>query len=254
MRSGVVVASTIWSTSFASTFASSSARWHAISARSLEACSGEAMRRSRMPVRSTIQSSDVSTSFSRSWFVSTRSGTYMPVPVMVVPRMPSGRRVMVRLDLLADVLVDALLDERGDRVDRAPERARSARAVADEADAVDAEQRRGAVLLPVDARAQARERALHEQGAEHGERVLLHLVAHRAAEEARGALGGLQEHVAGEAVGDDDVAGPLEQVAAFDGADEVQMPRRLDERQRLLHELVALALLLADRQQPHARV
>src|SRR5262249_19084740 len=136
MRSGVVVASTIWSTSFASTRAISSARWHAISARSLDAWSGAAMRRSRMPVRSTIHLSDVSTSFSRSWFDSTRSGTYMPVPVMVVPRRTSGRRVMVRLDLLADVLVHALLDERGERVDRAAERARPARAVADEADAV----------------------------------------------------------------------------------------------------------------------
>src|SRR5262245_32712865 len=254
IRSGVVVASTIWSISFASTFAISSARWHAISARSLEACSGAAMRRSRMPVRSTIHSSDVSTSRSRSWFVSTRSGTYMPVPVIVVPRMPSSRRVMVRLDLLADVLVHALLHERGERVDRAPECAWAARAVADEADAVDAEQRRRAVLLPVDARAQPVERALHEQRAEHGERVLLDLVAHGAAEEARRALGGLQEHVAGEAVGHDDVAGPLAHVAALDRADEVAMPRGLDERQGLLHELVALALLLADRQEPHARV
>src|SRR6185503_1273124 len=212
MRSGVVVASTIWSTSSAFTFAISSARWQAISAMSLEPWSGAAMRRSRMPVRSTIHSSDVSTSFSRSWFVNTRSGTYMPVPVMVMPRIPSGRRVMVRLDLLADVLVDALLDERGERVDRAPERARAARAVADEADAVDAEQRRGAVLLPVDACAQPRQRALHEQRTEHGERVLLHLVTHRAAEEAGRALRGLQEHVAREAIGHHDVARALEQV------------------------------------------
>src|SRR4029077_618153 len=103
------------------------------------------MRRSRMPVRSTIHSSDVSTSFSRSWFVSTRSGTYMPVPVIVVPRKTSGRRVMVGLDLLAYFLVPFLLDERAERVDRAAERPRPARAVADEADAVHAEHRRGTV-------------------------------------------------------------------------------------------------------------
>src|SRR6185436_10633457 len=41
-----------------------------------------AMRRSRMPVRLTIHSSDVSTSFSRSWFVITRDGAYMPQPVI----------------------------------------------------------------------------------------------------------------------------------------------------------------------------
>src|SRR5216117_2999167 len=221
MRSGVVVASTIWSTSCGSSSAISSARRHAISARSLEACSGAAMRRSRMPVRSTIHSSDVSTSFARSWFVSTRSGTYMPVPVMVTPRMPSGRRVMVGLDLLADVLVDALLDERGERVDGAAERSRAARAMADEAHAAHAEERSGAVSLPVDPGAEAMERAAHEQRAEHRQRVALDLVAHRAAEEAGRALGGLEEHVAGEAVGHDHVAGALEQVAALDGTDEV---------------------------------
>src|SRR5262249_44213033 len=195
MRSGVVVASTIWSMSRASSSAISSARWLAINARSLDASCGAAMRRSRMPVRSTIHSSDVSTSFSRSRFDSTRSGTYMPVPVMVVPRMPSGRRVMVRLDLLADVLVDALLHERGERVDGAAERPRAAGAVADEAHAVDPQQRGGAILLPVDARAQPAQRPLHEERAEHGERVLPDLVAHRAAEEAGRALGGLQQHV-----------------------------------------------------------
>src|SRR5215813_9808789 len=142
-----------------------------------------------MPVRSTIHSSEVSTSFVRSWFVSTRSGTYMPVPVIVVPRIMSGRRIMVRLDLLADVLVHALLDERGERVDRAPERARPARAVADEAHAVDTQQRRGAVLLPVDLRPQPVERPAHEQRPEHGQGVAPHLLAHRAAEEAGCALG-----------------------------------------------------------------
>src|SRR5438093_7250346 len=238
----------------ACTCAMSSARWHATSARSLDAWSGAAMRRSRMPVRSTIHSSDVSTSFARSWFVSTRSGTYMPVPVMVTPRMPSGRRVMVGLDLLANVLVDALLHERGERADRAAERARAARAVPDEAHAVHAQERRGAVFLPVDARAQPVERPAHEQRPEHRQRVALHLVAHGATEEARRALGGLQEHVAGEAVGDDDVARALEQVATLDRTDEVEVARRLDQRQRLLDQLVALALLLADREQSHPRV
>src|ERR1044071_4284017 len=254
MRSGVVVARMMWSTSRASTPAISSARWQAINARSLEACPVAAIRRSRMPVRSTIHSSEVSTSFARSAFVSSRSGTYMPVPVIVAPRIPSGRRIMIGLDLLANVFVDAALHERGQGVDRAPEGARSARAVADEAHAVHAEERRRTVLLPVDARAEPRQGTPHEQRAEHGQRVALDLLAHRAAEERGRALRGLQEHVAGEAVGDDDVAGPLEEIAALDGADEVQMARGFEERQHLLHELVALALLLADRQQPDARV
>jgi hypothetical protein len=37
------------------------------------------MRRSRIPVRETIHSSLVSTIFSKSAFVSTRSGTYEPI-------------------------------------------------------------------------------------------------------------------------------------------------------------------------------
>src|SRR5260221_2043752 len=254
IRSGVVVARMMWSTSEASTPAISSARWQAINARSLEACPVAAIRRSRMRVRSTIHSSEVSTSFARSAFVSTRSGTYRPVPVIVAPRIPSGRRVMIGLDLLANVFVDAPLQERGQGVDRAPERAGSARAVADEAHAVHPEERCRTVLLPVDARAEPRQGPSHEQRAKHGQRVALDLLAHGTAEERGRALCGLQQYIAGEAVRDDDVAGPREEIAALDGADEVEVPRGFEERQHLLHELVPLALLLADREQPDTRV
>src|SRR5687768_6857058 len=58
--------------------------------------SGPTMRRSLMPVRLVIQSSEVSTIRSRSALVSTRSGTAMPQPViaalrMVVPRVTGLR-------------------------------------------------------------------------------------------------------------------------------------------------------------------
>ena len=43
---------------------------------------GPAIRRSRMPVRSTIHWSEVSRNFSRSALVTTRSGTAVPRPVM----------------------------------------------------------------------------------------------------------------------------------------------------------------------------
>ena len=46
------------------------------------ASSSRAIRRSRMPVRTTIHSSEVSTSAESSSFVSTRSGTLAPMPVM----------------------------------------------------------------------------------------------------------------------------------------------------------------------------
>src|ERR671931_724538 len=108
------------------------------------------MRRSTIPVRSRIHSSEVSTIFSRSALVSTRSGTYMPVPAMVAPRTSSRRRDMVRLDLFPDVLVHPLLHEASQRPDGTAEGLGLAAAVADEAHAVDPQQGGGPILLPVD--------------------------------------------------------------------------------------------------------
>ena len=78
--SGVTVATITRSMSFAATPAISSARRHAGSAMSVSASSSRAIRRSRMPVRSMIHSSFVSTSVESSSFVSTRSGTWQPEP------------------------------------------------------------------------------------------------------------------------------------------------------------------------------
>ena len=80
--SGVTVATTIRSIEDASTPASASAATAAGSAMSVSACSLVANRRSRIPVRSTIHSSVVSTNCSRSLFVKTRSGTQTPRPVI----------------------------------------------------------------------------------------------------------------------------------------------------------------------------
>jgi hypothetical protein len=85
--SGVTVATTIRSTDDASTPASSSALRAAGAAMSVSASSFVAKRRSRMPVRSTIHSSVVSTNCSRSLFVKIRSGTWTPRPVMPM-RLP----------------------------------------------------------------------------------------------------------------------------------------------------------------------
>src|SRR5436309_5152340 len=84
IMSGVTVAQTRRSTSFASTWAWASAARAAGSARSVSACSGAAIRRSRMPVRAMIHSSDVSTMVESSSFVSTRSGTCAPRPVIEI--------------------------------------------------------------------------------------------------------------------------------------------------------------------------
>jgi hypothetical protein len=62
--------------------ASASARRAASTARSLVTWPSAAMCRWRMPVRSVIQASEVSTILARSSFVITRSGRYEPLPRM----------------------------------------------------------------------------------------------------------------------------------------------------------------------------
>ncbi len=79
--SGVTVGQMMYCTSAGVRPASSRAARAASAPRSELACSSEAMRRSLIPVWLTIHSSLVSTIFSRSAFVRTRSGTYEPTPV-----------------------------------------------------------------------------------------------------------------------------------------------------------------------------
>src|SRR5687768_12113157 len=160
----------MWSMSSGPSPAISRARREASNARSEEASPGPTMCRSEIPVRSRIHSSEVSTIFSRSAFVSRASGTCMPVPAMVAPRI-SRSGFTVGLDFLSDVLVHPLVDERDDRADRAADRAGAAAPMAHEAHAVDAEQGRRGVLLPVELPHQALECRAHQQGAEHRHRV-----------------------------------------------------------------------------------
>ena len=75
------------------------------------------MRRSRMPVRVTIHSSDVSTIFSNSALVRIRSGTYEPVPMIETVRFGLSKRglrgcdrVIVLFDFRHDMRIDLLLD------------------------------------------------------------------------------------------------------------------------------------------------
>ena len=83
--SGVTVATMTRSRSAAATPASSSDSLAAGSARSERASSGAAIRRSRMPVRSMIHSSEVSIIVESSSLVMTRSGTCAPRPVIETP-------------------------------------------------------------------------------------------------------------------------------------------------------------------------
>src|SRR5581483_7196608 len=87
--SGVVVASTTWSIWSAVRPAASRA------ARPASVARPEVVppkRRSRMPVRSTIQASDVSREAARSSLVTTLSGRAMPDPVILMPGTSGVRR------------------------------------------------------------------------------------------------------------------------------------------------------------------
>ncbi|MPM76715.1 hypothetical protein SDC9_123714 [bioreactor metagenome] len=78
--SGETVPTIMRSISSAFTPASSNARSAALVAKSDVAWRASATRRARIPVRSTIHSSDVSNIFSKSLLVTIFSGTYEPIP------------------------------------------------------------------------------------------------------------------------------------------------------------------------------
>ena len=80
--SGVSVPTTTMSSSAGSTPASSSAFRAASTQRSEFAVRGSAMWRDRIPVRSVIHASFVSTIFSRSRLVNTFGGAYIPSPTI----------------------------------------------------------------------------------------------------------------------------------------------------------------------------
>ena len=125
--------------------------------------------------------------------------------------------------------------------------------MADDDDAVDAEQRRAAVLRVVHAPAEPPERALREQVADTCRERARRAPRRSSVSTMSTRLSlDLQHDVAGEAVADDHVGHARVDVARLDVADEVHR-RGLQQPVRLASQLVALRLFLADRQQADAR-
>src|SRR5690349_19087880 len=142
-------------------------------ARSEVASSAATIRRSEMPVRVTIQSSLVSTIFSRSKLVSTRSGTWAPTPAMPAPRSGVGRsRPASARDLSADLIDNPMLHRFSGGADRVRDRPPVRSAVADDADAVDPEQRGATVLRIVGSTPDAAQRRREQPRRELEERAL----------------------------------------------------------------------------------
>src|SRR6266571_248070 len=267
--SGVTVAHTIRSMSEADMRADSSASCAARVANCDMYSSARAMRRSRIPVRDLIQSSEVSTIFSRSALVSTRDGSAEPVPRMTARlslraiqllrrhraaarerRARSGRRRDPE-DLVVDPIVDPVAHE----VQRDPYRvldgARRRPAVTDDRRRTHAQKRHASVLGVVDFLAKIAERRSRQDIAHFREERLGDLLFHEVQDRLRGALHRLQRHVADEAVADDDVRLAVEDVAALHVADEVQ-GGFLEHPERLAGHLVSLGVLLPDAHQSDA--
>ena len=156
--------------------------------------------------------------------------------------------VLVAEDLRLDLVLDPVGDELPGPADGVADGGRVGPAVADDADAVDAEELGAAVFGIVDLLVDLLQVPLHEEVAELGEDVLGDLVAGHGQDALDDALGDLEGDVPGEAVADDDVGDAGEQVLALDVADEAQ-GRLLEPVEGLLDEVVALALLLADAHQ-----
>src|SRR6266542_3498874 len=266
----------IASTSFGSSFASSSASFDARSARSEVASPSAITRRSRIPVRSTIHWSFVSTSFSRSAFVRIFSGANEPVPTMrerigilrwsgavggaagaggiwgggAVACGDSGglgEERLGRRDRLGDLVGEVRAGGVARATDRVLDRERVGAAVADDAHAVHAHERRAPHLAPVHALLHSLERRPREQAADLRAQGGVERALQVLADDPRRALHRLQGHVAGEAVGRDDVELAGEEVAPLAVPDEVD-GGATERRRRSAGELGALRLLLALRE------
>src|SRR5829696_7808304 len=147
---------------------------------------------------------------------------------------------------------DVVLDPAGGEVDRVRDRAPGRVAVCDHREAAEAEQVRAAVRVRVERRAEPSGRRSDQETAELPARRRFDLLAQRVQHRLDRAFEQLQGDIAGEAVADDDVRGPGEQVPALGIAGELELARR-QERVRLERELVSLLRLLADREQAHLR-
>src|SRR5690242_10233835 len=122
--------------------------------------------------------------------------------------------------------------------------------VADDGDALDAQQRKAAVFPVVQLLEEALERGLHEPAAELRAQVGQERALQPLAHHLRHALGALEDDVAYEAVAGDDIEAAVPDIAAFGVADEVEVhaPQALRRFQR---DGRALGILLAHAQQAH---
>ena len=125
----------------------------------------------------------------------------------------------------------------------------------DEDQALDTQQGLRAVLGGVEAGRHATQGGFDQGRTQFGQQSAARERLPNQAEEQSGFLfGGFENNVAGETIGHHHVGGALEDIAAFHVSKKVQAGRGLEQLIRLEHQRVALAFLLANRQQTNAGV
>src|SRR5579864_8774302 len=222
------------------------------------------MWRSRMPVCDSIHSSVVETEAASSALASTRSGTHRPMPTIVdplgtslLPRLDCGeslgeRQLRQARYVGTDRVDHACADRLGREPDGVAHRSGLRAPVAHDADAVDPQQRRAAVLGVVEPQRERLEARARERDAEAHEQAAAQLFAEQAEDAEGETFAELEDDVADEPVAHHDVGGAGKDAAPLDVADEPQA-RSAEQLRRPDHELVALRVLFAVAEQAHPR-
>src|SRR5512140_298869 len=262
--SGVSVPTTTMSSSAGSTPASSSA-FRAASRQSSEfGVFGSAMWRTRIPVRSVIQLSFVSTSFSRSRLVNSFGGAYIPNPTifdanafpppMIALRVRRRVRggVSPRRDGPGDLDVHRAARQQAGGPDPVLDRPLAGRPVTDEDPAPHPQERSATVLLVVQPILHPPKRALREQRAHLRHEGLADLLFEELADGRRHPLHRLDRDVPDEPVADEDIRLPGEEVPPSDVPDEIPS-RAAEQFARIPREVRSLRFLLADADDADAR-
>src|SRR3954452_4543711 len=239
--SGVAVASTITSRSLPLIPACSSARRAAPKARSDVSSPSAAIRRSEMPVRCRIHSSEVSSRSASSLLVTIRSGRYPPQPTIwernimpgpsprAVTAPPSAAAVGLRhlietREFVPDLLHEPVHLEVDRDADRIGKTKRIGRAVALHRNSGQAEEHRAVITARVDARRQFLQGAAREQVTYPSEHRVTEGGAQRFGEQLGHPFDGLQRDVAGEPIRDDHINGPRGNLVTLD------KPVKIDRR------------------------
>src|SRR5579872_1741437 len=228
--------------------------------------SGPAIRRSRIPVRCTIHSSEVSTIRSRSRFDRTASGTACAIPVttalnVYLPTRTCAIRLLVRgfrffgqilLHARSNRLDDFPFDRQLGPQQRVLDRLRRTPAMADRAQSVESKQRRTANLRVVHPLAQRLHDFAQRKVGELKHGMCRYLRPNRVDDQLGHPFARLEHHIADERVAYDHIALLEKHPLALDVSGE---PRKLrQELMSLLGHCVALRLLLADVHQVHGRI